>query len=105
MSTSAVITELHQPERAIRRTRGAYVKAHMDADHRSARYVANQVGISNTALSDRLKGKAPFLADELEAIARTLKLDPIDFYRGYINATENPHQSPDGGATRRGTVP
>lgn len=78
------VIPLHDPAHEQRRIRGAFVKECLDADGRSARYVAARVGISNTAFSDRLKGKAPFLADELELVAQVLKIDPIDFYRDYL---------------------
>jgi hypothetical protein len=74
------------PAGDIRRSRAAFVKSLMDDDGRSARYVAGRVGISHTALSDRLKGKAPFLADELELIAGVLKISPVDFYAAYLAA-------------------
>lgn len=97
-----MVTPLHGAGNEQRRIRGAFVKQMMDNDSRSARYMAAHVGISNTAFSDRLKGKAPFLADELEDIARTLKLDPIEFYRDYINAAENthPHNTGEGDSSR-----
>lgn len=87
MTSTSNVIPLHQPN-SIRRARGQYVKQLMEDDGRSARYMAGNIGISNTAFSDRLKGKAPFLADELELIARVLKLDPIAFYRDYITAVE-----------------
>lgn len=87
MSTNAVISHIGPAhlENAVKRERGAFVKQLMDDDGRSARYMAAQIGISNSAVSDRLKGKAPFLADELEQISRVLRLNPVDFYRYYIS--------------------
>lgn len=92
------VIPLHDPAHEQRRIRGAFVKECLDADGRSARYVAARVGISNTAFSDRLKGKAPFLADELELVAQVLKLDPIDFYRDYLTAgSDGGPVAPDSG--------
>lgn len=93
MSTNAVVTPIRGEVSQQRLARGAFVKHMMEHDSRSARYMASHIGISNTAFSDRLKGKAPFLADELEQIARVLKLDPIEFYRAYLVAEidETPH--------------
>lgn len=71
--------EVH-PQRA---ARAAYVKKLVDDDDRSARWLAPKVGISNSAMSERLRGTLPFLADELELIAAALKIDPVKFYRGY----------------------
>lgn len=83
MTSIATVVPLHEPGHQLRRARGEFVKSLFEADGRSARYVAGRIGISNSALSDRLKGKAPFLADELELIAVVLKVDPVDFYRDY----------------------
>lgn len=85
MSSNAVITPLHTPERELRRARAAFVKNLLEEDGRSARYVAGRIGISHSSMSERLRGKSPFLADELEGIAGVLKLDPVDFYREYIS--------------------
>lgn len=83
----------------IRRARGAFVKSLIDGDGRSIRFMAAQIGISHTALGDRMKGKAPFLADELEGIARVLKIDPVDFYSRYISAEHAPDNSPSSEVT------
>ena len=98
MSSQSNITPLRDAERDTRRARGQYVDQMIKADGRSARYVAIHTGINPTSMGDRLKGKAPFLADELERIAVVLKLDPIDFYRHYIAASaEDPRpEGPDG---------
>ena len=66
-----------------RAARAAYVKKLVDDDDRSARWLATKVGISNSAMSERLRGTLPFLADELELIAAALKIDAGEFYRGY----------------------
>lgn len=100
MSTHSNVIALPQ-HHAVRQVRGAFVKQLMDEDGRSARYMAAHVGISNTAFSDRLKGKAPFLADELETIASVLKINPVEFYNRYIHATDHPEQDSD----RRTLVP
>lgn len=84
---------MHEPGHLSRIARGAFVKHMMEHDGRSARFMASRIGISHTAFGDRLRGKAPFLADELEEIAYVFKMDPIEFYRDYIAAgTKNgPH--------------
>lgn len=98
MSTNAVIAQFHDPARALRKARGAFVKHVMERDGRSARYVATQIGLNPSSMSERLRGKSPFLADELEGIARVMKFDPVEFYRAYIQAgTGTPPQSPEGG--------
>lgn len=84
MSTNANVVPIADTARMLRRARGEFVKDLLDEDGRSARYVATRIGLSPTSMSERLRGKAPFLADELEGIALVLKLDPIEFYRSYI---------------------
>lgn len=86
MSLIATVTPLHESGSELRRARAAFIKALLDEDDRSVRYVAGKIGISNTALGDRLKGKVAFLADELEPIARILKIDPVQFYAAYLAA-------------------
>ena len=83
----------------LRRARGAYVKSVIVDEHeRSARFVATRIGLSPSSMGERLKGKSPFLADELEGIARVLRIDPVDFYRHYIAV--DAHWSPDGSNPR-----
>jgi len=69
----------------LRRMRGEFIRALIEADDRSARYVANQIGLNPTSMGERLKGKSPFLADELEGVARALKIDPVKLYADYIS--------------------
>lgn len=78
------VTPIYDEARAIRKARGQFVKSRIEDDDRSARYVAARIGLNPTSMSERLRGKSPFLADELEGIAKTLKLDPVEFYRDYI---------------------
>lgn len=101
MSTATNVIDFEDHDRAVRRTRAAFVKQLLDDDGRSVRYVAPFIGISHSALGDRLKGKAPFLADELENIARVLKMDPVRFYAAYISA--GTPQSPDSEEAGRGS--
>lgn len=60
------------------------MKSMIDQEERSARFVAVRIGLAPSSMSERLKGKSPFLADELESIARVLRLDPVEFYGQYI---------------------
>ena len=71
--------------RELRRMRGEFIRALIEDDDRSARYVAIQIGLNPTSMGERLKGKSPFLADELEGVARALKLDPVKLYADYIS--------------------
>ena len=70
----------------LRRARGKFIANLIKEDDRSARYVALQIGLNPTSMGERLHGKSPFLADELELIARVLKIDPLKFYSSYIKA-------------------
>lgn len=85
MSTQQNVTPIITPERQLRRARGEFVKnVIVDEHERSARFVAVRIGLSPSTMGERLNGKSPFLADELESIARVLKIDPIEFYSRYI---------------------
>lgn len=84
MSTVSNVTSIKRDGRDLRRARGRFISGLITADGRSNRYVAIQIGLNPTSMGERLHGKAPFLADELEEIARVLKIEPIDFYAQYI---------------------
>lgn len=81
------VTPIFDEGRMLRRARGRFVKDLIDADDRSVRYVALRIGVSPTTMGERVAGKSPFLADELEEIAAVLKIDPVDFYTRYIAVT------------------
>ena len=82
--TNSNVIQLEDPERSRRRARGEFIKNLIDREDRSVRYVAIKAGISPTSMGDRVKGKAPFLLDELEMIAAVLRLDPVELYKDYI---------------------
>lgn len=84
MNTQTNVIPLNNDARDLRKARGQFVDYLIKTDDRSARYVALQIGLNPTSMGERLHGKSPFLADELEDIARVLKIDPVDFYRDYI---------------------
>lgn len=100
MSTPQNVIPIHDSSLDRRRARAAFVKAAIEDDDRSDRYVAIRAGISTSAFSDRLKGRVAFLADELEDIAHVLKLDPVDFYRDYIAAGTEKAPTPKGGGSK-----
>lgn len=70
--------------------RAQFVKSAIADDHRSQRYVAGSIGLPASSLTDRLVGRVAFTAEDIEGIARVLKRDPVEFYRDYINAPNNP---------------
>lgn len=72
-----------------RQARAEFIAAQLEADGRSVRYVAGNIGINHTSLGDRLKGRVAFTVEDIEAIARVLKRDPVRFFAEYIAA--NPH--------------
>lgn len=80
--------------RELRRARGEFIRTLIEADDRSARYVAIQIGLNPTSMGERLKGKSPFLADELEGIARALKMDPTQLYAEYITVGADGPEAP-----------
>jgi hypothetical protein len=83
MNAQSNVIAFEDPTRALRRARGAFVKSEITAQDRSVRYVALKAGINPTSMGERVKGQAPFLADELEAIAEALRIDPDEFYKRY----------------------
>lgn len=85
MNTQSNVIPLKNEARDLRRVRGAFVKSVIDDEERSARFVAVRIGLNPTSMSERLHGKSPFLADELENIARVLRIDPVEFYSRYIS--------------------
>jgi hypothetical protein len=87
MTIQSNVTPFADEARLIRRARGAFVKSLIDQEERSARFVAIRIGLNPTSMGERLKGKSPFLADELEGIARVLRIDPVEFYTRYISVT------------------
>ncbi|MBG9885727.1 hypothetical protein ABE10_03815 [Bacillus toyonensis] len=90
------MTPIITPERQLRRARGEFVKSVIIDEHeRSARFVAVRMGLSPSSMSERLAGKSPFLADELEGIARVLRIDPVEFYSRYIAVSlDSPSPAP-----------
>ncbi|MEV4959012.1 helix-turn-helix domain-containing protein, partial [Microbacterium sp. LMB2-1.2] len=87
MSMQSNVIPFTDDARLLRQARGAFVKSLIDQEERSARFVAVRIGLSASSMGERLKGKSPFLADELENIARVLRLDPVAFYAQYIAVT------------------
>lgn len=74
----------------IRQARAEFVDHAIDADGRSARYVAGKIGVSPSSLGQRLSGRVAFTAEDIERIAYVLKRDPVDFYREYLAAQAGP---------------
>lgn len=92
MGSQSNVIPIADEAHMLRRARGAYVKSVIIDEHeRSARYVATRIGLSPSSMGERLKGKSPFLADELESIARVLRIDPVEFYSRYIGIDAHTH--------------
>lgn len=70
-----------------RRARADFIKLEIEKQDRSVRYVAGKIGVNHTSLGDRLKGKVPFTAEDIERIASVLRRDPVSFYREYLAAS------------------
>ena len=86
---------LERSATSIRRSRAIFVKAALEEDDRSARYVAQRIGISHSALGDRLNGKVAFTAEDIERIAIILKLKPVEFYADFLAAIGNEPEEPE----------
>ncbi|WP_194385152.1 helix-turn-helix domain-containing protein [Microbacterium luteum] len=80
------ISELRPAADHTRAARAAYVHDSLKAERWSVRAAALAIGITNSVLATRMNGTTAFLADELESIARLLKVDPVQFYAGYLAA-------------------
>ena len=61
---------------AIRQAVAAEVRAALARDGRKAAALATATGISNSALSRKLKGEAPIWTEQLIRIAAELRIDP-----------------------------
>ena len=64
---------------AIREAIAAEVRAALGRDGRNAAQLAAATGISTSALSRKLKARAPFWTEELLLIASELNADPAAF--------------------------
>jgi transcriptional regulator with XRE-family HTH domain len=64
---------------AIREAIAAEVRAALGRDGRNAAALAEATGISTSALSRKLKARAPFWTEELLLIADALNADPAAF--------------------------
>ncbi len=101
----APITELHPAADDTRASRAAFVRDSLKSERWSIRHAASELGMSHTALSTRVRGATPFLADELEAIARfLLKRDPIEFYAEYLAAGQPPADTKNAPFPKEGGV-
>ena len=102
MNSQSNVTQIADAAHILRRARGQFVKTLIEEDGRSARYIALKIGVSPSSMGERLRGKAPFLADELESIARSLKLTPGDFYSRYISVGPEGLEPPTSSVKTRG---
>lgn len=89
------------PAPSTRHARADYVRSALKDKRWSVRAASMAIGMSHTALGDRVKGLTPFLADEIESIANVLDVDPVEFFSGYLSAGNPP--SPFEGAEERTT--
>lgn len=99
------VTPITSAPQNLRRARGAFVRSLMENDDRSARYMAGKIGISPTSMGERLSGKSPFQADELEHIAVALKMEPGDFYLQYISVGPEGYDPPTSSVESRELAP
>lgn len=83
------VVQLRPEVDALRAARGSFVHTQMKAERWSIRQAALAIEASHSVLASRVKGETAFLAEELEAIAKILKTDPVDFYREYLAVDPN----------------
>lgn len=84
MTQVSNLTELRPSGDAVRVARAKFVHGLLKSERWSVRAAAHAIGITNSVLATRMSGSTAFLADEIEAIAGLLKMDPVEFYGRYI---------------------
>lgn len=97
------ITAIRDHRDHVRAARAHFVAEAIDNDDRSHRWVAQQIGISHSALGERVKGRVSFTAEDIEGIARILKRDPVEFYGEYLAAAEIDPRPENPGGGNNGT--
>ena len=68
----------------MRSARAAHIHGLIKSERWSIRQAALQIGMNHGVLASRMNGSTPFLADELESLARLLNRDPVEFYAEYL---------------------
>lgn len=89
------VTALYGTRGTVQANRARFVHKALKEERWSIRQAAARLGFTHTTLTSRCNGGTPFLADELEHIAFLLKIDPIEFYAGYINAGNEREEAAD----------
>lgn len=102
--SNANVTHLHSAEQRTRIARASFVEDALRSQRWSTRAAAMRLGMSHTALGDRLKGKVAFLADDIEALANVLERDPGAFFLDYIRASDAPTAPSTSSAEDDGTT-
>jgi len=88
---SAHVTAL--PPRTLASHRGAFIRDMIENYGLSQNTVADRSGISRSTFSSRLRGATAFLADEIEAISKPLRVPALDLYAASLSVT---FDNPDG---------
>jgi hypothetical protein len=60
---------------------------------------ALETRIAHSTLYERVNGVSPLQFHEIELLAPLTGMTPVDLFHNLLHATDNPHQSPDGGNT------
>jgi hypothetical protein len=93
MATASNVTPIRTEAQRVRALRGAFVEAALREERWTIRQASIRLGLSNTALGDRVKGRVSFLAEDIEDIAELLKREPVEFYSAYLAAKDG-HDEP-----------
>lgn len=86
------------PDSALREVAAGNVRAEMARRRITQEMLAPILGISQPALSRRLRGQLPFDLDELEALARFLDVDPSRFLASTSADRSSPCSPPSAGS-------
>lgn len=73
--------------------RGAFLRDLIDDYGMADGVVADRAGIKRSTMSSRLRGLTSFFAEEIEAIAKPLRLEPLELFAAYLSVTMD---DPDG---------
>ena len=78
------VTDIRPEADVVRADRASHIHGLLKSERWSIRQAALRLQMNNSVLASRMSGATPFLADELEGIARLLKRDPVEFYAEYL---------------------
>lgn len=78
--------------------RGHRLRQLLKAQRWSVNAASAETHIPRSTLYERVKGASPLQFHEIELLAPLTGMTPVDLFHDLLHASENPHQSPDGGS-------